>query len=142
MAARNFVFYAVAKTRSSAVLIHLLGAVFAGILCSDRFSAYFKYHKGYRNCAGRIGSVTFSAFRTSPRPLTRSDCRDALALFARLFRLWRKFQGSLIDRNQLILRSIPLQQRRLALAEQYLDSDDKHVRCLVPALRPAVHFQQ
>src|SRR5437879_148089 len=40
LVARNFVFYTVAKTRSSAVLIHLLGAVFAGILCSDRFSAY------------------------------------------------------------------------------------------------------
>jgi hypothetical protein len=61
-------------------------------------------------------------------------CRDALALYARLFRLWRKFQGSLIDRNQLILRSIPLQQRWLALAEQYLDSDDKEVRNMATAL--------
>jgi hypothetical protein len=26
-------------------------------------------------------------------------CRDAPALYARLFRRWRKFQGSLIDRN-------------------------------------------
>src|SRR5438445_6283601 len=46
LVARTFVFYTVAKTRSSEVLIHLLRAVFAGILCSDRFSAYFKYHKG------------------------------------------------------------------------------------------------
>jgi len=46
LVARNFVFYTVAMTRSSAVLLHLLGAVFAGILCSDRFSAYFKYHQG------------------------------------------------------------------------------------------------
>src|SRR5208283_5026696 len=46
LVARNFVFYTVDKTRSSAVLLHLLGAVFAGILCSDRFSAYFQYHKG------------------------------------------------------------------------------------------------
>src|ERR1700730_12988565 len=46
LVARSFVFYTVAKNRSSKVLLHLLGAVFAGILCSDRFSAYFKYHKG------------------------------------------------------------------------------------------------
>jgi transposase len=46
LVARNFVFYMVDKTRSSIVLVHLLGAVFAGILCSGRYSAYFKYHKG------------------------------------------------------------------------------------------------
>ena len=61
-------------------------------------------------------------------------CRDALALYARLFRLWRKFQGSLIDRDQLILRSIPLQKRWFALAEQYLDSDDKEVCNMATAL--------
>ena len=35
LVAHRFVFYTVAKTRSSAVLMHLLGAVFAGILCSE-----------------------------------------------------------------------------------------------------------
>lgn len=40
----------------------------------------------------------------------------------------------MIDRSQLILRSIPLQQRWLALAEQYLDSDDKEVRNMAAAL--------
>ena len=43
LVAQSFAFYTVAATRSSEVLIHLLGAVFAGILCSDRYSAYFKY---------------------------------------------------------------------------------------------------
>ncbi len=41
-----YVFYLVARTRSSQVLMQVLGAVFCGILCSDRFSAYLKYHKG------------------------------------------------------------------------------------------------
>ena len=33
----------------------------------------------------------------------------------------------LIDRSQLIGRSIPLQKRWFKLAEKYLDSDDKEV---------------
>ncbi len=40
----------------------------------------------------------------------------------------------MIDRGQLLLRSIPLQKRWLALAEQYLDSDDKEVRNMAAAL--------
>ena len=47
LVANSFVFFTVATTRSSAVLIHLLGTVFAGILCSDRFGAYLKYHQGH-----------------------------------------------------------------------------------------------
>ena len=46
-------------------------------------------------------------------------------------RIWA---GGLIDRGQLLLRSIPLQKRWLALAEQYLDSDDKEVRNMAAAL--------
>jgi transposase len=135
LVARNFVFYTVAKTRSSAVLIHLLGAVFAGILCSDRFSAYFKYHKGLSQlCWAHLKRNILGIQDFAKTTDAQRFCRDALALYARLFRLWRKFQGSLIDRNQLILRSIPLQQRWLALAEQYLDSDDKEVRNMATAL--------
>src|SRR5207247_2241579 len=135
LVARNFVFYAVAKTRSSAVLIHLLGAVFAGILCSDRFSAYFKYHKGLAQlCWAHLKRNILGIQDFAKTTDAQRFCRDALALYARLFRLWRKFQGSLIDRNQLILRSIPLQKRWFALAEQYLDSDDKEVRNMATAL--------
>src|SRR5438552_7986669 len=42
----RYVVYTVAPTRGSKVLVRLLGAVFQGILCSDRFSAYLKYHSG------------------------------------------------------------------------------------------------
>jgi hypothetical protein len=46
LVAARYVVYTVAATRGSKVLIGLLGAVFQGILCSDRFSAYLKYHSG------------------------------------------------------------------------------------------------
>ena len=44
--AARYVVYTVAAPRGSEVLIRLLGAVFPGILCSDRFSACLKYHSG------------------------------------------------------------------------------------------------
>jgi hypothetical protein len=44
--AARCVVYTVAASRGSEVLIGLLGPVFHGILCGDRFSAYLKYHKG------------------------------------------------------------------------------------------------
>ena len=133
--AHHFVYYTVAATRSSTVLIHLLGAVFAGILCSDRFSAYFKYHKGLSQlCWAHLKRNILGIRDYAKSTDAERFCRNALALYASLFRLWRKFQGGLIDRHQLILRSIPLQKRWFALAEKYLDSDDKEVRNMATAL--------
>ena len=40
--AARYVVFTVAATRGSEVLVDLLGAVFQGILCNDRFSAYLK----------------------------------------------------------------------------------------------------
>jgi transposase len=44
--AARYIVYTVAATRGSEVLTDLLGAVFRGILCSDRFRVYLKYHSG------------------------------------------------------------------------------------------------
>ncbi len=90
--AAGFVLYTIARTRGSELLIQLLGAVFEGILCSDRFSGYLKYHQGH------------------------------------------KFRSGLIDRPQLLKRSIRLQRRLFVLAEAHLDSPDRQVQNLARAL--------
>ena len=41
-----FVVFRIAPTRGAVVLRDLLGPVFAGILCSDRYVTYTSYHKG------------------------------------------------------------------------------------------------
>jgi transposase len=64
--ALRFVVYTVAG-RGSEVLVRLLGAVFRGVLCSDRFSAYLKYHSGKRSFVGRISSEIYWALWISPR---------------------------------------------------------------------------
>ena len=137
------IFYTIQKTRSSEVLIHLLGAVFAGILCSDRFSAYFKYHKGLAQlCWAHLKRdmlMRFQLLRQGIQDFAKTTdaeqfSRDALAMYASLFRLWHKFKSGLIDRSQLINRSLRLEKRWFALAEQFLDSDDREVRNLATAL--------
>jgi transposase len=46
LVANQFVFYVGASTRGAEVLVSLLGAVFRGILCSDRWVVYWTYHSG------------------------------------------------------------------------------------------------
>jgi transposase len=147
LVAANFVFYKIALTRGAEVLVQLLGEVFAGILCSDRCASYLKYHKGEgqfcwahfkRNILGiqEIGKTTDA----------ERFCRDALALHARLFRLWHRFRDGPgvrygpITREQLIAKSIPLEKKFFALADRYLDSGDKDVANLALALLQ--HFER
>jgi transposase len=135
LVAGSFVFFTVAASRSSKVLIHLLGTVFPGILCSDRFGAYLKYHKGRAQfCWAHLKRDLLGILEFARTTEAERFCRDALALTARLFRLWHRFRGGGFDRAELIRRSIPLQKRFFGLCEQHLDSPDEEVRVLATAL--------
>ena len=113
----------------------MLGAVFTGILCSDRYGAYFKYQKGRAQlCWAHLKRDILGIQDFAKTTEAQRFARDALALHARLFRLWRKFKGSLITRDQLVQRSIRLQKDWFALAERHLDSEDRAVRNLAIAL--------
>jgi transposase len=131
----RYVVYTVAPTRGSEVLIRLLGAVFQGVLCSDRFSAYLKYHSGNAQfCWAHLKRNLLGIVEFTKSSGVERFCRDALAQHARLFRLWHKFRGGQMDRRQLLLRSIPIQKRILALAERHLGSPHREVRNLATAL--------
>src|SRR5579859_8028222 len=54
LVAKQFVFYVVASTRGTEVLVSLLGTVFRGILCSDRWVVYLTYHSVACSSAGLI----------------------------------------------------------------------------------------
>jgi transposase len=133
--AARYVVYTVAATRGSEVLSRLLGAIFQGILCSDRFSAYLKYHSGKAQfCWAHLKRNLLGIVEFTKSSGVEQFCRDALAEHARLFRLWHKFRGGQIDRRQLLLRSIPIQERIFALAERHLDSPHRQVCNLATAL--------
>jgi transposase len=144
LVARQFVFYVVAANRSAAVLVSLLGAVFRGILCNDRWVVYLSYHSGRMQlCWAHLKRNLLGIAEDARSPSARQFCRDALAIVARLFRLWHRFRGDLrdrrgnpppIDRRQLLEKSIPLQKKLFALAEAHLDDADREVRNLATAL--------
>ena len=141
LVASNFVLYKVAATRGAEVLTQLLGSVFAGILCSDRCPSYLKYHKGAAQfCWAHFKRNILGAQEIAKTSDAERFCRDALALHARLFRLWHRFRDGpaqkypIADRQDLILKSIPLQKKFFALGERYLNSSDKDVRNLAKAL--------
>lgn len=144
LVANRFVFYVVASTRGAEVLVSLLGAVFRGILCSDRWVVYLTYHSGRMQlCWAHLKRNILGIADYARSPSSRQFCRDALAIVAQLFRLWHRFRGQLrdrrgnpqpIDRRQLIEKSIPLQKKLFALAEAHLDDNDREVRNLATAL--------
>ncbi len=150
LVAHQFVFYVVSSTRGAEVLVSLLGAVYRGILCSDRWVVYLTYHSGRMQlCWAHLKRNILGIADYARSPSARQFCRDALAIVARLFRLWYRFRGDLrdrrgnpqpLDRRQLIEKSIPLQKKLFALAEAHLDDADREVRNMATAL--FIHFER
>ena len=150
LVAQQFVFYVVASTRGAEVLVTLLGAVYRGILCSDRWVVYLTYHSGRMQlCWAHLKRNILGIADYARSPSSRQFCRDALAIVARLFRLWYRFRGDLrdrrgnpqlLDRRQLLEKSIPLQKKLFALAEAHLDDADREVRNMATAL--FIHFER
>ena len=142
--AKQFVFYVVASTRSAEVLAALLGTVFRGILCSDRWRVYLKYHSGRMQlCWAHLKRNILGIADHTHSPSAQQFCRDALAVVAQLFRFWYRFRGDPqdrrgnpqpIDRRQLLLKSAPLEKKLFALAEAHLDDANSEVRNLATAL--------
>jgi transposase len=133
--AARYIVYTVSATRGSPVLIRMLGAVFQGILCSDRFSAYLKYHQGRAQfCWAHLKRNLLGVLELTKSSEVERFWHDALAEHTKLFRLWHKFRDGKIDRRQLLLRSIPIQERLFALGERHLDSSHRDVRNLAAAL--------
>jgi transposase len=147
LVAPGFVFYRIALTRGAEVLVQLLGEVFAGILCSDRCPTYLKYHKGQGQfCWAHFKRNILGVLEIAKTTEAERFCRDALAIHARLFRLWHRFGAGPgvrygpITREQLIAKSIPLEKLFFALARRYVDSRDKDVGNLALALLQ--HFER
>jgi len=131
LVARAFAFFVIAESRGSKVLEQILGPVFAGILCSDRFSAYIKYHKGIAQfCWAHLKRDLLGIDQLGKTTDADHFARDALALHARLFRVWHRYRGGTIDRDQLIAKAMPIEKKFFALGERYLDSEDAGVRAL------------
>jgi transposase len=141
LVANSFTYYVVAASRSTEVLVSLLGAVFAGILCSDRFAVYTSYHQGKSQlCWAHLKRNLQEVLDQGKSWQQERFARDALALYASLFRLWWKFQEGKIDRSQLIERSKRIRSGFRGLAERWWDCEYRDVANLANAI--GQHFDR
>jgi len=120
-----FVFFALARRRSSAVLKEYLGRAFAGIVICDRFSAYLKYGKDclvglLQHCwahlireAKALGSAPAHGQSEPFAVLVRRQ-------FGAILRLWHATLRGRLSRAQLIekSRSLVEQMRELFVTNQ------------------------
>ena len=128
LVASRFTVYAVMTGRGTSELIALLGAVFSGILCSDRLPTYAKYHKGKSQyCWAHLKRNLQAILDQGKHWKQERFARDALALCASLFRLWWKFRHGKIDRAQMIERSKRIRRGFRALAEKWWDCEFREV---------------
>jgi transposase len=135
LVAQTFTFYVVAAQRSAAVLESLLGAAFSGILCSDRLPTYLKYHEGKAQlCWAHLKRNFLEILEQDGDWRAQRFARDALAQYAKLFRLWWKFRSGKADRQQLIQRSLRIRRAFLNLAKQWWDCDNRKVANLANAI--------
>jgi transposase len=121
LVAKTYVVFKIATTRKAEVLVALLGRAFAGILCSDRCPSYAKYHNGrLQYCWAHFKRNILGTLELARTTAAERFCRDALALHARLFRLWHRYRGDgtrpgqRITRDQLILKMIPIENKFLS----------------------------
>jgi transposase len=110
--------------RNSETLKGVIGDRFEGIVCCDRFRAYFKAHLGvFQFCWAHLirnfkelGSVCTGkdAQHLSQRMLEESK---------RLFRIWHQYTGGDITRSELIRLSLPIRARMKACMQKYQASE-------------------
>jgi transposase len=138
LVAAQYVCYRIVQSNNWQIVLSLLGAAFAGVLCSDRGSEYRKYRREHpgpiQYCWAHLKRNIQGVLDFASSEEGRQFCRDTLAIHARLFRLWHQFRRNLIDRPQLIEKAIRLEKKLFALAERHLDSPESEVRNLACAL--------
>jgi transposase len=132
--ASTFIYFRVAKTRASKALIDVLGDLYQGILCVDRWGAYSKYHKGLcqlcwahlkRDIAGiletgqTLGSEEAIVFAWRMQELRK-----------KLMAMWYQFKKGVLSRAELVKKTSRIRDGTKQCLEEYENSEEKCVRTL------------
>ena len=121
-------FFHVASSRGSKVLKEILGDEYQGVLCSDMYAAYKKFHNGVRQfCWAHItrGIKGIKHACRSPDAIRFSTWM--LSETGRMFALWHAFKRRDLDRQTLVLKSVPLRARMHKCLQHYAESPDYDV---------------
>ena len=136
--ASTFIYFQVAKTRSSKVLVDVLGMVYKGILCVDRYGAYTKYHKGlFQICWAHLKRDFFGILKVGEA--TQSDDAIAFAktmekLRKKLMVIWYRFKSGDISRPELIKKTRRVRNAIKRCLKEHMRSEERCVQNLAGKL--------
>lgn len=126
--ASTTVYFAVSASRGAKVLKEILGEVFAGVICSDMFSAYNAYHKGLRQlCWAHIIRHIRGIKHACRGPDGARFAKWMLTEIGRMFALWHAFKKGHLDRRTLVRKSVPIRARMNRCLTTYAASADEDV---------------
>jgi transposase len=126
--APSLAFFTLFPSRRAEALKGVLGDIFGGILCSDRFSVYGSYHKGLRQvCWAHIIREIKGIRHACRSPDAVKFSRWMLLEVGRTFALFNAFRSERLDRKTLVLKSLPLRARMSNCLQMYEVSGDPDV---------------
>jgi transposase len=132
--ASTFVYFRVATSRSSHVLVDILGIVYQGILCVDRWGAYTKYHKGLMQiCWAHLKRDFLWVIQighTKQSADAISFAKRMEKLRKKLLAVWYRFKEGTISREELIQHTDPVRSAIRKHLTLYKDSQERCVRTL------------
>ncbi len=138
----SFIYFHVAKGRSFQVLADVLGVVYRGVLCVDRWGAYTKYHKGIiQFCWAHLKRDFKGILKTGEA--AQSDDAISFAttmekLREKVMAIWYEFKEGNIPRAELIGKSESIRESIKQCLKDNIDSEEKCVKSL--ARRLIKHF--
>ncbi|HLE87820.1 MAG TPA: transposase [Candidatus Brocadiaceae bacterium] len=126
-ATNTFAFFTIRASRGSRVIRSVPGELFDGIIISDRFSAYIKYHKD-RTCGllqlcrahiiRDVKALSSEPAHTSQEPFSRL-MRQRIGT---VFSLWHAHKHSSLSRERLVAMAQPLLLEMRTFLEQNLNA--------------------
>jgi transposase len=136
--ASTFIYFQAAKSRSSQVLVEVLGDVYQGILCVDRWGAYTKYHKGlFQICWAHLkrdflGILKIGEAAQSEEALVFAQTMERLR--KKIMAVWHLFKEGQISRAELIKKTKSARKALKRCLTQYRHSEEKCVQTLANQL--------
>jgi len=136
--ASSFIYFQVAKSRSSEVLTDVFGKVYKGILCVDRWGAYTKYHKGlFQICWAHLKRDFLGILKVGEAAQSEDAivfARTMEKLRKRLMAIWYRFKAGDISRDELIKKTKPIKNAIKRCLKQYMHSEERCVKSLANKL--------
>lgn len=132
--ASTFIYFKVSVNRGSQTLIDIMGNIYRGILCVDRWGAYTKYHKGLiQLCWAHLkrdfkGIAKIGEVKLSSDAITFAKQIEKLR--KKLMDLWYIFNEGNMSRQELIQKTKPVRSAIERHLKAYKDSQEKCVRTL------------